>query len=260
MLAQEFGKQNAAKILLIPGNMMSWRQFEPLVPLLETDFHVIAISTDGYDEATTFTTADASAQSVEAYVNAHLGGSVDLILGESFGCATAGMLFHRQKIRVGALIMSGPQYMSLGILNGLLKAIIPRNQYRLLGKIQEKKKLPWLLKRYTRTDDDKLLQQFSAVPKNITLKTLQNCMDEALKLYDAIDGFAPDPDAHVAIWYGAKEPNMAKAVQKLKRAFPNAEDHPFEGFGHGEIIAHPDRMAFEIRQFIYPFGHAHRQE
>ena len=32
--------------------------------------------------------------------------------------------------------------------------------------------------------------------------------------------------------------------------FPNAEDHPFEGLGHGEIIAHPDLMAREIEAFM----------
>ncbi|MCR5095560.1 MAG: hypothetical protein K6A70_02330, partial [Erysipelotrichaceae bacterium] len=57
-------------------------------------------------------------------------------------------------------------------------------------------------------------------------------------------------EARVSIWYGAKEPNMKKAVEKLKRAFPNAEERPFEGLGHGEIIAHPDLMAKEIREFL----------
>jgi len=58
MEVQEFGKGNSRKIVLIPGNMMSWRQFEHVIPLLEKDFHVIAVSTDGYDETeeTTFTT------------------------------------------------------------------------------------------------------------------------------------------------------------------------------------------------------------
>ena len=76
--------------------------------------------------------------------------------------------------------MSGPQYMNIGILSGLMSAIIPRNQYRLLYRIQERKKLPWLLKLYTRTDDEKLLAQFESVPQNISLETLQ-------KFFQAID-------------------------------------------------------------------------
>ena len=75
-------------------------------------------------------------------------------------------------------------------------------------------------------------------------------MHESFALYEQIDRFEPEPEARVSIWYGAKEPNMKKALQKLKRAFPNAEDHPFEGLGHGEIIAHPDLMAREIEAFM----------
>ncbi len=248
----EFGKENSRKIVLIPGNMMSWRQFENVIPLLKKDFHVIAVTTDGYDGTgkTVFTTAEASAEKLEAYMQDKLDGQVELVFGESFGCATAGTLFHRQRVRVASLILSGPQYMSLGIFNGFVTHVIPRNQYRLLGKIQGQKKLPLLLKLYTRTDDDKLLRQFEAMPSRISLETLRNCAREGLRLYEEIDGYEHDPTAKVAVWYGAKEPNMKKAVQKLKRAFPNAELHPFPGFGHGEIIAHPDRMAAEIKHFM----------
>ena len=35
MNAVEFGRENGQKILLIPGNMMCWRQFERVIPLLE---------------------------------------------------------------------------------------------------------------------------------------------------------------------------------------------------------------------------------
>jgi len=43
---------------------------------------------------------------------------------------------------------------------------------------------------------------------------------------------------------------MKKALEKLKRAFPAAEDKPFEGMGHGDIIGHPEIMAEEIKKFI----------
>ena len=252
MEVHEFGKENSRKIVLIPGNMMSWRQFEHVIPLLEKEFYGIAVSTDGYDGTgeTTFTTAAASAEKLESYIRDHLDGHIDLIFGESFGSATAGALFHRQRVRADSLILSGPQYLNLGIFNGFVTKGIPRNQYRLYSRIRDKKKLPWLLKLYTRSDDASLLAQFSATPENISLETLQNCAKEALQLYRDIDAYAPDPNAKVAVWYGAKEPNMKKAVQKLRRAFPALELRPFEGFGHGEIIAHPELMAEEIQRFI----------
>ncbi len=262
MTIHDYGKENGRKIVLISGNMMSWRQFEHVIPLLEKDFHVIAVSTDGYDGTgkTTFTTSVASAEKLEKYIQDELGSRIDLIFGESFGSATAGTLFHRQKVQADSLILSGPQYMSLGVFNGFVTKVIPRNQYRLYSKIQDRKKLPWLLKLYTQADDESLLAQFSAVPENISLATLRNCAKESLQLYRDIDAYAPDSNAKVAVWYGAKEPNMKTAVQKLKRAFPALEVHPFEGFGHGEIIAHPEVMAEEIKRFLEGQQHGKTEE
>lgn len=256
MEVHEFGTENNRKIVLIPGNMMCWRQFESVVPLLEQNYHVIAISTDGYDGSgkTTFTTAEKSAEKLEAYIAEQLDGEIDLVFGESFGSATAGRIFYRQEVNVKSMIMSGPQYMNIGIFSGLLSATIPRSQYKMSKKVQSVDRLPWMLRLYTRGDDEKLLRQFQYVAQNISLETLENAMHEALVLYSDIDQFVPRPDAKVAIWYGEREPNMKKAIQKLKRAFPNAQDHPFAGYGHGEIMSHPDLMAAEVIRFMEERG------
>lgn len=253
MQAIEFGKEHGRKIVLIPGNMMSWRQFNNVIPILEKDFHVIAVSTDGYDEKSEFTTTEKSAESIDKYIADHLDSHIDLVFGESFGSATAGMMFHRQKVKIDSLIMSGPQYMKLGVFTELIKKIIPKNQYGFTQKVKaglKSGKMPLMLKLYTRADDENMLKMFEAMPDNITLRTLQNCMDEALKLYEVIDEFEPDGNAKVSIWYGSKEPNMKKALEKLARAFPAMEEHSFEGMGHGDIIGHPKLMAEEIKKFM----------
>lgn len=107
-----------------------------------------------------------------------------------------------------------------------------------------------MMKLFTRTSDQSMMAMLEKMPPNITLETLENCTKEGFKLYKDIEEYTPDPTAKVSIWYGAKEPNMKKAVQKLKAVYPNAEDHPFEGLGHGEIIAHPKYMAREIVRFL----------
>lgn len=254
MEAREFGKGNAKKLLLIPGNMMCWRQFENVIPLLAQDYHVIAISTDGYDgNGTTFTTAQHSAQAVEQYVEAHLDGQIDLVLGESFGSATAAELFNRQRVRVDSMILSGPQYMKMGVFTGLLEGIIPKNQYRLvqnIGAAKQTGKLPLMLKLYTRASDEALLQEFAGLAGQISLETLRNCAREGFHLYEEMERFEIRPEAHVAIWYGEKEPNMKKALKILTKIYPGAERHPFPGMGHGEIIGHPHQMAQTIREFM----------
>lgn len=63
------------------------------------------------------------------------------------------------------MILSGPQYMNLGMFSWVLTAIVPRSQYNLTKKIQSVDKLPWMLRLYTRGDDQKLLNQFQYVAK-----------------------------------------------------------------------------------------------
>lgn len=77
------------------------------------------------------------------------------------------MLFHRQNVKIDSIIMSGPQYMKLGAFTGLIRGIIPKNQYRLTQKIKNGRKsgkMPLMLKLYTRADDENMLKMFDAMP------------------------------------------------------------------------------------------------
>lgn len=107
-----------------------------------------------------------------------------------------------------------------------------------------------MLKLFTHTSEQNMMEMFRRMPDHISLETLENCMKEAGSLYSEIENYLPDPTAKVSIWYGAKEPNMKKAVAALLSVYPNAEDHPFDGLGHGEIIAYPEKMAEEIIRFM----------
>ena len=254
--AVEFGQGNAQSILLIPGNMMSWRQFEQVIPFLADEYHVVAVSLDGFDgSSSTFTTIEDAAIKLAAFIAENLDGHIDLLFGESLGCATAASLFHGQDVQVDALILNGAQYIDFGLLNGLLARSIPKGQFRFMERAQSAEQLPWLMKLFTRTDDEALLGEFDGMAKNVTLETLENATREALRLYKALGDYAPQPGRRVSIWYGAKEPNMRKAVAALTQVWPDAQVHPFEGMGHGEIVAHPQQMADEIKRFLGTNGY-----
>ena len=115
----EFGRANERSIVFVPGNMMSWRQFEHVIPLLADEHHVIAVSLDGFDGSgkTAFTTAASAANKLAAHITENLGGHVDLLFGESLGCATAAIIFYRQSVQVDYLILNGAQHIDLGPLN-----------------------------------------------------------------------------------------------------------------------------------------------
>lgn len=215
------------------------------------------MSTDGYDgKGNIFTTTLSSAESLENYIKDHLKGHIDLVFEESFSGATAVELFNRQRVKIDSLILSGTQYMRMGVLTGILKRIIPKNQYKLVKNIKKAKKsgkMPLPLKMYTRASDETLFDEFNRLAENILLETLKNCINDGLKLYSEIERFKIRLEAHVFIWYGEKKPNMKKALKILMKIYPKAEDHLFSGMGHGEIIGHPDIMVHTINEFISLF-------
>ena len=49
MEIKRFGDPERKKIMLLHGNLMCWRQFEDVIPLLEEEFDVYAVSFDGFD-------------------------------------------------------------------------------------------------------------------------------------------------------------------------------------------------------------------
>ena len=149
--------------------------------------------------------------------------------------------------------MNGPQYMNFGIFNGFITWMIPRSQYSFLGKMekaQKKGRIPWMMKLFTRTDDKSMLSMFAKMPDNISYTTLKNCMKDAGRLYKNLENYTPDENAKVSVWYGAKEPNMKKAVAAIRKVYPKVEDHPFPGIGHGEILSFPEEMVREIKKFV----------
>ena len=255
MKAEEFGKDNSKTIVLIPGTMMCWKQFADIIPYLLKEYHVIAVSTDGFDgdKGSTFTTSKESAHKLAMYVKEQGIEEIELVFGESFGSATAVVLFDAQEVKVNSLIMNGPQYFDFGILTKPVLNMIPKNQYRFLGKMdkaQQKGKIPFMLKLFTRSSDENMLGMFAKMPENISYETLKNCTEEGISLYNEIEKFEVRPDAKVSVWHGQKEPNMKKAILAIRKIYPRMEDHPFKDMGHGEIIAHPDLMADEIKKFI----------
>ena len=51
MEIKRFGNPEGKKIMLLHGNLMCWRQFENVIPLLEDEFVVYPVSCDGFGGA-----------------------------------------------------------------------------------------------------------------------------------------------------------------------------------------------------------------
>lgn len=82
MEIKQFGVQKGKKIMLLHGNLMCWRLFEDVIPLLENTYCVYAVSFDGFDGTgeITYTTAQEQAHKLEVYIRENCGGYLNVLL------------------------------------------------------------------------------------------------------------------------------------------------------------------------------------
>lgn len=68
---KRLGNPDGKSVMLLHGNLMCWRQFEDLIPYLEPDYCIHAVSFDGFDGTgqTTYTTAQAQADRLAEYLD-----------------------------------------------------------------------------------------------------------------------------------------------------------------------------------------------
>jgi len=251
----EFGNPGNPTIMCLPGNFMTHRQFENIVPMLEQEYHVITVSFDGYDETgeTVYTTGEKQSKKLADYIRNHLGGKIDLVYAESLGSIPALFLTRMEGLQIGGIIVSGAEYMNYGIFNSLaIKLFVPMT-YKLMTKILSSGdvKFPAFLKIKMGITDDVFAPMLKQACQTLTFETTEATFWEALKLYpEYVSTWEPNPNIRISCWYGEKEMNMKKAIRHLKRAFLNLEVHPFKGLGHGEITAHPQKLVAELKSFL----------
>lgn len=255
MKIYEFGAKGKQTIMCLPGNFMTHRQFDNLVPLLAQDYHIFTVSFDGYDETgeTEYSTGREQAEKLAAYIVEHLNGKIDLVYAESLGSIPAVFLTRIPTIQIGGIIVSGAEYMNYGMFNGLAIGLFAPMTYKLMTKIirTENVKLPAFLKIKMGITNDVFAPMLKQACQTLTLQTTKATFWEAVRLYpEYMSQWEPNPNVRIVCWYGEKEMNMKKAIQNLKRAFPNLEVRPFPGFGHGEIMAHVELLAAELKGFL----------
>ena len=243
MEIKRFGNPEGKKIMLLHGNLMCWRQFENVIPLLEEEFDVYAVSFDGFDGTgkTTYTTAQEQADKLEAYLIHHCGGSLDALFAESLGCGPAVCLKASKNIRIRRMILSGPEYLDFGILNPLILKIMPQKQYQ----TAKTKTIPAWALRFMGQTEAGMQTMLRRIPDHVRLESVYATWKVGLYLYR----WMPEPqlDADVTCWYGQREGHMKKAIEKLRMVYPKLTVRCFPDFGHGDILNHPQLLVQSLK-------------
>lgn len=223
MEIKRFGNIEGKTMMLLHGNLMCWRQFEDLIPLLERKFCVYAVSFDGFDGTgeTTYTTARDQADKLAAYIEKELDGQLDLLFAESLGCGPAVFLKASPTVQIDRMILSGPEYLDFGVLNRLILKVMPQKQYR---TAHEKYMPAWALRFMGQTEQG-MQTMLRRIPDHISLESVRATWEAGLYLYRT--DFLVQPDAKGRL-----------LVRRKRRA--HEKGHPAAADG----ISEPDRPLF----------------
>ncbi len=110
MKVYTFGDAEKPAVLLLPGTCCHWESnFGQVIPLLASDFRVLCVSYDGFDETerTEFPTMLEETAKIEDWIRANCGGHIRAAYGCSLGGSFVGLLAARGNIRMDFGILGG---------------------------------------------------------------------------------------------------------------------------------------------------------
>ena len=153
MKVYTFGNQDAPVIVLLPGTCCHWKSnFGEVIPLLSTDFRVLCVSYDGFDETeqTEFPTMIEETEKIEAYIKENCGGHIRAAYGCSLGGSFVGLLAARRNIHMDYGILGSSDLdqaskftakLQTGLLLPMIYPLIRDGQFksRFLQKRMEKR-------------------------------------------------------------------------------------------------------------------------
>ena len=244
-----FGDKTSPVILLLPGTCCHWKlNFGEVIPLLESYFHVVCVSYDGFDEMeqTIFPDMLTETEKVEQYVQEHFDGHIRAAYGCSLGGSFVGLLVQRKKIYIEHAILGSSDLdqdedwkakLKCKIAVPLLHKIVSTGEYpKLLQRLMEKKRTPYR---------DKFMAMFA-----IGNGGLPFVKEESVYNQFYSDLITPLEDGicvlgtTVHCFYAAKMGN--EYLTRYQKHFKNPVIHQFDMEHEELLVLHQEQWANEI--------------
>ncbi len=245
MRVHGFGEARLPTVVLIHGLATTWEQsFGEIIPLLSARYHVIAVSLSGHDptDPDDFVSRKSEAHELARHLRRERTGAVHGVFGASLGAAVAVELACSGLVRVDSLV-----------LDGLVRLPIDRFARRVagpaarLGRAVVAGRGGWLL-RWAGLTPERIA---GLVYGGVSETSLRNGFVEGFGVYTRLRDVPVQRDVRVACWYGEKEARLVGGgIRELRRHFPRLTERVFPGYGHGEILKHPQQFVAELTTFL----------
>ncbi len=250
MTIHEFGKENKETIILLHPSAVMWDYFEYVIPLLESEYHVLVPALPGYDEEEPgdFTGVEEIAEDLADRLEEKGIDEIACIYGCSMGGAIVTRFLADGRIRVKGAVMDG------GITPYQLPWIVTRliavRDFLMIyiGKIGGIKVLEKAFATDEYSDED--LKYIRKVLKFMSARTIWRTF-ESCNNYDMPE-YIRTNCGRIEYWYADIEEKDRKwDIEYIKKKLPQTVFRVFKDIGHGGLAAlKPELMASEIERVI----------
>lgn len=232
-----FGNKENKTIMLIHGMGTTWKMsYSSLIPIIEKDYHVIAVSLDGYnpEESSIFDSFEKQAEKISDFLSNEYNGKIDIIYASSMGGAILIHLLSNKTVKVGTAIIDGLYADNYGVLAKTASKLMTSLTYKTMsGKSA-------LLMKVMGIDSFEELKKKMYV--DAARETIFNCFYSTYT-FDIPNCFTDK----IYFWYGSKEKYPPKLVSKISKVNKNVNVKVFSDCGHGSLLNRPEELANEIR-------------
>lgn len=245
MKFKEFGDREAPTLLLIHGLFVSWELFNPLVARLQGQYHIIVPMLDGHiyedekSEKSCFTTIDAAAQEIGAYLRSIGCSEVHTLYGISLGGGIAARFTEMELIPVKNLIIDAGPVLPYGKLFTCICAYYQAANCWCTYHFRKlyKKIFP---SHYFRFAIDEVAKTFPSGGVSTPINVYRSLFAYRLLHLTEV--------TKVAFWYGSKESwVMKRCANHILEVRPDALVTVFPKMQHAQlIIDYPNTVADNI--------------
>jgi pimeloyl-ACP methyl ester carboxylesterase len=239
--------QGGRAVVLLPGGGGAGEDMFTLMAGLETDFRVLAIGCP-----LSMTRTQDVVDGLAAILD-HEGVAQACLLGQSLGGAFAERFMLRYPERTNSLVLANIAHF------GKLRAAFIRGLLPLIPRLPR-----WLARRRVRSTFSRLLKGHPEKEFWVSLLSAEierigqdGMFNRLLCLRDAMDGF-PASGADLRGWNGPvlilESDNETGFTMRerlaLRRLYPSAEVHVFQGAGHLSLYTQPQEFEAAVRRFL----------
>lgn len=251
MTFHEYGIQNDKLIVLIHPSAVMWDYFSYLIPLLETNFHLLIPALPGYDEEcpdTDYTSVEDIAAQIAGCLAAKNTGRIDVLYGCSMGGSIVLRMLADHLIPIENAVIDGgitpyqlPRIVTrlIAVRDFLMISIGKIGGLRLLEKI-------FSTDEYSAEDLKYMEKTLHFMSYRTIWRTFESCNN-----YQMPDP-APEFSCHMEYWYGDREQRDRKwDIQYVRKSFPKTRFIKMKNCGHASMASlHPREMAALFRKML----------